>query len=67
MSKEIAEIIIIELRRQGKTQTWLAEELKETKQNLCLTLKKMEKGKTIDVEKLDRIGKILGITFHVGA
>ena len=67
MSKEIAEKIIIELRRKKKSQAWLAEELGETKQNLCLTLRKLEDGKTISVDKLERIAKILGVTFQVGA
>lgn len=67
MSGNYVEEIKVALIRKQKDIKWLADELKVTRQDVSITLKRLKDGKGITVEKLDKIGKALEITFSVGA
>lgn len=67
MSSGIAEDIRIALIKNKKNVVWLANEIGVSPQDVSNTIRNLEDGKTITVEKLDKIGKALEITFTIGA
>ena len=67
MSSGIAEDIRIALIKNKKNVAWLANEIGVSPQDVSNTIRNLEDGKTITVEKLEKISKALGITFTIGA
>jgi DNA-binding phage protein len=67
MSKEIAEEIRIKLKKEERNLSWLARQIGITKYNMWQIMKKLEDGGSISYDKLDSIGKALGIKFKLGA
>lgn len=61
MSKEIAENIRITLIKKGKSIKWLSEQIGISQANTSVTLRDLEKGKSITVSKLEKISRALNV------